>query len=201
VPRIVRTVVSTDSEEIAQAARAAGAEAPFLRPSSLATDDAPTMPVLTHALSELERDGGRFGSVLLLEPTSPLRLPSDIVRALEVLDRDSGADGVVACSRPKFNPFWVGVVERDGYLHSAFEGADQYDRRQDVPPFYRINGVLYLWRAGVVRSAPTRWRKLKNRMLEIPESRAVSIDDMDELRVAELTVKNRMIRLPWLDSR
>src|SRR4051812_8742805 len=75
-PDVTRTVVSTDSAEIAQVARAHGADVPFLRPAELATDEAPMMPVLAHAVAAVEAEEGRaYGSVLLLDPTSPGRTP------------------------------------------------------------------------------------------------------------------------------
>ncbi len=200
-PRVARTIVSTDSEEIAAVARAHGAEVRFVRPPALAQDDTPMMSVLTHAVVELERRGARFGSVLLLDPTSPGRTPDDIARAFEILGGDPACCGVVACSRPTFNPFWVGVVERDGYLAPAFELGGAYQRRQDVPPFYRINGALYLWRAEFVRRAPERWRDAPHRLLEMPEARAFSIDDLYEFQVAEQLLASGLVKLPWLEVR
>jgi N-acylneuraminate cytidylyltransferase len=197
VARLARTIVSTDSEEIAQVARAAGGDVPFLRPAELARDDTPTIPVLVHALDEIERrEGRRFASLLLLEPTSPGRLPEDIERAFALLDGDAGADGVVACSRPSWNPFYVGVVERGGYLAPAFETGAV--RRQDVPPFYRINGALYLWRTEFLRRAPARWTEGRHRLVEIPEARAFSIDDQLEFDQAQLFLEHALVRLPWM---
>src|SRR5262249_31749395 len=49
-PEVDRVVVSTDSPEIAEVARSAGAEVPFLRPAELARDDTPMLPVMVHAL-------------------------------------------------------------------------------------------------------------------------------------------------------
>src|SRR5271154_2273993 len=73
---IAKCIVSTDSEEIAAVARECGAEVPFLRPAELARDDTPMGPVLRHALTEMEsRQRCRYGSVLLLSPASPARLP------------------------------------------------------------------------------------------------------------------------------
>ncbi len=201
VERIARTIVSTDSEEIAAVARAGGGDVPFLRPAALAADDTPTMPVLVHALEEIERaEGRRFASVLLLEPTSPGRLPEDVERACALLESDAGSDGVIACSRPSFNPFYVGVVERDGYLAPAFDGV-AHVRRQDVPTFYRINGALYLWRTEFLRRAPAAWLPAgRHRLLEIPEARAFSIDDAFEFDLAELMLRHGVVRLPWLDG-
>jgi N-acylneuraminate cytidylyltransferase len=199
VPRIARVVVSTDSQSIADIALAHGAEVPGLRPSELATDGAPMMPVLQHVLAEREAaEGIRFGSVLLLDPTSPGRLPEDVDRAFDLLDRDPVCDGVIACSRPTFNPLWVGAFEKDGYLVPAFDGAARYARRQDVPPFFRINGALYLWRRDYLVGAPDAWSAGRHRMLEIPEKRAFSIDDLMEFELVQTMLDKKMVELPWL---
>jgi CMP-N,N'-diacetyllegionaminic acid synthase len=80
---IDRVVVSTDDTEIADVARRYGAEVPFLRPAELATDVAPTEPVLIHVVDELERcEGYCPKSVVLLQPTCPVRKPGSIDRAI-----------------------------------------------------------------------------------------------------------------------
>jgi CMP-N,N'-diacetyllegionaminic acid synthase len=198
-PAITRTIVSTDDASIAEVARALGGDVPFLRPPELARDDTPMMPVLAHALDTIEREErASYDALLLLDPTSPGRFPSDVATAAEMLTREPKADGVVACSRPRFNPFWVGVTKSDGFLRPAFR-QEGYARRQDVPAFYRINGSLYLWRSSFVRS--DAWPGGEHLMLELPEARAFSIDDEEEFRLAELTVTQGLVRLPWLETR
>lgn len=197
---ITRTIVSTDSPEIAAVARAHGGDVPFLRPPELARDDTPMMPVLAHALAEVERlEGRRYETVVLLDPTSPGRLPADIDGSLEMLAADPTADGAVACSEPHFNPLWVGVFEREGYLHPAFDHAATYARRQDVPRFLRINGSCYVWRSDFIRNAPANWRNGKNRLWEIPEARAFSIDNQFEFDLLELLLQAGKLSLPWLN--
>lgn len=196
-PEIARCVVTTDDPEIREVALAHGADVPFARPAELAQDDTAMTPVLQHALHEVEREERRtYSSVLLLDPTSPGRLPEDVTRSVALLDGDPVAQGVIACSTPTFNPFWVGVVERNGYLAPAFAGPE-FARRQDVPAFRRINGALYLWRRDfIVRGAS--WRDEPHLLLEIPEARAFSIDDLHEFQVAEQLLAARLIELPWL---
>src|SRR5262245_388165 len=107
VPRLADVIVSTDDPNIAKVARDAGGNVPFMRPAELARDDTPMMPVLRHALDQMEAARGRrYESLLLLDPTSPGRTPDDIERAFALLAADPEANGVVACSRPTFNPFW-----------------------------------------------------------------------------------------------
>jgi CMP-N,N'-diacetyllegionaminic acid synthase len=198
---IAACVVSTDSEEISAVARECGAEVPFLRPAELAMDDTPMWPVLQHALAEMESIANRrYGSVLLLSPASPGRLPEDVAKAIKLLEQDQRAVGVVAASVPSFNPRWACVdLAEDGFMRQSFPDGNLYVRRQDVPEIYRINGALYLWRRDyLANSEAPRYFEMPHRMLEIPESRAIDIDSPRDFRLAELMLQDGMIRFPWL---
>jgi N-acylneuraminate cytidylyltransferase len=195
---LIDVIVSTDSPEIADVAHAHGAAVPFMRPHELATDAAAMMPVIEHALLEMEsRAGERFDRVLLLDPTSPGRLPSDIEAAHRILDGDDAAMGVVAVSRPHFNPYWVGVTPIDGAMQPAFPEQARAARRQDLPAFFRINGSLYLWRRDYVVSR-SHWSEVRILPYEIPESRAFSIDTLEEFEMAEWLLTTGRLELPWL---
>jgi CMP-N,N'-diacetyllegionaminic acid synthase len=200
-PQINRCVVSTDSEEIAAVAHEFGAEVPFMRPVELARDDTPMWPVLRHAVGEMEaRAGMCYGSVLLLSPTSPGRMPEDVAFAIQLLEEDNRAVGVVAASKPSFNPRWVCIdVASDGYMHQSFPDGKLYTRRQDVPEAFRINGALYLWRRDhVANSESPNYFTAPHRMKEIPEERAIDIDTVKDFQLAEMLLREGVIRFPWL---
>ncbi len=201
-PEIDRCIVSTDSQEIADVARQHGADVPFLRPSELAQDNTPMWPVLQHALREIERHTGtQFGSLLLLDPTSPGRTPEDVVQALRILDSDPGAAGVVAVSEPAFNPRWVCVEEVGGYMKQLVPQTPSYVRRQDVPPAYRVNALLYLWRRDhVINEDAPHFDEVPHRMLVVPEERAIHIDEMRDFALAELLVREGFVKFPWLST-
>lgn len=82
-----RVIVSTDSQHIADIAASFGAEAPFLRPSSLSDDFTPTAAVARHAIKELGLDSSPNSSDVLcvIYPTAPLLRPESLKRALEML--------------------------------------------------------------------------------------------------------------------
>jgi len=103
---IDRVIVSTDSEEIAAVARGYGAEVPFMRPMELAQDDTPSVPVLQHAVNVVEEAGDTVDIMVLVQPTSPLVLASDIDAAIEKLV----ASGAPTC---------VSVSESTGKLNGA----------------------------------------------------------------------------------
>ncbi|HXZ29287.1 MAG TPA: acylneuraminate cytidylyltransferase family protein [Terriglobales bacterium] len=199
-PAIDRCLVSTDSKKIAALARRYRGDVPFLRPAELAQDETPMLPVLQHALREVERmEGRRYETLLLLQPTNPARLPQDLARALALLDADPGCVGVIAVSEPAFNPRYVCVEEQAGYLRRLFSGGPAYTRRQDVPPVFRVNGMLYLFRRDYlletkeidVDAAPLR-------MLVLPRERAFDIDDLHDFQMAELALQAGLVKLPWL---
>jgi N-acylneuraminate cytidylyltransferase len=200
-PDVRRVIVSTDSSAIAAVAEEHGAEVPFLRPPDLARDDTPMWPVVVHALAGVEAAGGdRHEYLLLLDPTSPGRLPEHVAGAFNRLASVPAADGIIGVSRPEFNPVWHCVVERDGWMSDLIPGAAAYARRQDVPPVFRINATLYIWRADFVRRA-REWRaEGRHLVYEVPEINAIHIDDADEFERAELAITRGLVRLPWLQA-
>ena len=201
-PEITRCVVSTDSSEIAEVAKQHGGEVPFLRPAELAQDSSPLFPTLRHALLQMEEfDHTSYDYVVLLDPTSPAREPSDISGALASLAGAPSASGVVSVSEPDFNPMWNCVVEKEGWMADLIPEGARFQRRQDVPRVLRINGALYIWRAEFVRKERSSWRSEgRHLMYEIPERRAMSIDHMFEFQRAELMVTAGLISFPWLSA-
>ena len=197
-PAVTRTIVSTDSEEIARVAAELGAEVPFIRPSELARDDTPMWPVVRHALGQMDATGGSYAYVLLLDPTSPVRDPVDVGRALGILQADPRADGVVSVAEPGFNPVWQCVVERDGYMVHLVPDGTLLTRRQDAPRVYYIDGSIYLWRTSFVRSEHESW--FVGRLLMHVVESAGSIDTQREFERLEALVASGFVSLPWCEE-
>src|SRR5207237_3528356 len=93
-----RVIVSTDSDQIAAAARREGVEVPFIRPAALADDDTLMIDVVRHACAELARAGYVPDAVAILQPTSPLRTAAHIDGAAALLE-SAAADAVVSVVR------------------------------------------------------------------------------------------------------
>ena len=106
LPFIDCAIISTDSTDYAREAERYGLAAPFLRPDDLSTDTATAIDVVAHALARMERaDGLRYDHVLIIEPTSPLRLPSDVMATAALLV-EAEADSAITVSEvpSKFHP-------------------------------------------------------------------------------------------------
>jgi CMP-N-acetylneuraminic acid synthetase len=140
---LTRVVVSTDDPDIIEASRVLGLDVPFVRPSHLAVDEAPMLPVLQHAVAELAREGFPTDAVVLLQPTSPFRRAEHIDRAIELLD-STEADSVVSVVEVphQYSPAsLMRLVE--GRLQPYLDGPT-VTRRQDKPVFYARNGPAVL---------------------------------------------------------
>jgi len=145
LPWIDRAVVSTDHDRIAEVAEAHGLPAPFRRPEDLSGDRIGDVPVLVHALQEMEaRDGATYDVVVMLQPTSPLRRAADVEATLRRLV-EGGHEAVwtVSPTDLKYHPRKQLILGEDGRL--AFhdpEGA-QVIARQQLTPLYHRNGAAY----------------------------------------------------------
>ncbi len=137
-------VISTDSPEYAEEGRKFGLAAPFLRPSELSTDTAGALETVQHALGQVEAESGtRYDVILVVEPTSPLRMPADLEGATRLLV-ESGADAVVTVSPlpGKAHPLKVLRVDNGLLTHFLPEGRSVANR-QELERLYWRNGVCY----------------------------------------------------------
>jgi N-acylneuraminate cytidylyltransferase len=180
-PDIEAVYVSTDDERIADAARAAGAVVPFLRPAELATDEAGKLPVIEHLVSHLERQGEAIARIVDLQPTSPLRDSADIAAALRAR---ADAQLVVSVASAADNPYF-NLVEQDsdGLVHlSKGQGSA---RRQDVPPVYALNGSIYVWqRAALSHAAVHGLWIVSVAPYVMPRWKSVDIDTLEDFEYA-----------------
>ncbi|MCK7630240.1 acylneuraminate cytidylyltransferase family protein [Shewanella putrefaciens] len=145
VQEIARVMVTTDCEAIAEIAKQAGAEVPFIRPPELATDTSSSTDVIRHALDFYRAQGEEFDFVLLLQPTSPIRSADDIRCAIAQLKAHT-ADAVVSVCPCEHSPLWANTLPDDRSMADFIRHEVSQLRSQDLPDYYRINGAIYLTR-------------------------------------------------------
>ena len=189
-----RTIVSTDSAEIADAARRIGMEVPFLRPAELSQDESPMLGVIQHAVRELETRGWVPAVVVLLQPTSPLRRPEHVRHAVARL-RDSGADSVVTVVEvPKhLSPDYVMRIE-DGVLRPFLPEGAAVTRRQDARAAYSRDGTVYAFRRETLERHGSIYGA-DCRPLVIPASESLSIDTAEDWEQAERLLSREISEL------
>lgn len=136
-----RVIISTDCPEIAEIARDAGADVPFLRPPELAQDNSSVVDAVVHALGALDES---FDGFCLLEPTSPLRKNGDIDAGIQLLvDEWENTDAVISAGEPHLeNPYLCKSISPTGYLESIMPQS-LTAQRQELPRAYFPYGVFY----------------------------------------------------------
>ena len=135
--------VSTDSEKYADIAREYGADVPFLRSAELASDTANTWDAVREALSRYAEMGKTFETVMLMQPTTPLRTGED-VRAAYRLMQEKKARSVIAVCEVDHSPLWCDTIPEDGNMKGFGRKDLAWVTRQELKPFYRVNGAIYL---------------------------------------------------------
>lgn len=182
---IDRAVVSTDHDEIARVAGAAGLAAPFRRTAELSGDRIGDLEVLTHALEEMERiDDVVYDIVLMLQPTAPLRTAEQVQATLDkLIDDDLDAVWTVTPTDLKYHPLKQLALE-DGRL--AFDHPDGAGviARQQLYPVYHRNGIAYAFtRDCLLGQGAIMGRRTGAMVIQGP---SVSIDVEDDFATIEL---------------
>lgn len=177
-----RVIVSTDSQHIADIAQSFGAEAPFLRPSSLSDDFTPTAAVARHACDELGLDSSSCDVLCVIYPTTPLLQASFLAQGLQAL-LDSSAAYSFGALEYSYNPYRSFVID-EGSPTMLFP--EHYHKRsQDLPRIYHDAGQFYFgrvwaWQDELPIFAP------HSRPIVLPHSLAHDIDTLEDWNLAEL---------------
>ncbi|OQW67641.1 MAG: acylneuraminate cytidylyltransferase [Nitrospira sp. ST-bin5] len=185
VKRVERVIVSTDSEDIAEVARQAGAEVPFLRPAQLAQDNSPEWLVWRHALDFVKGDAGTYPEGLLVVPaTAPLRAVTDLEQCLDEYEK-GGVDVVVTVTDAHRSPYFNMVqVRKDGTVGLVIPPMSAIVRRQDVPVVYDLTTVAYVARPEFVMTQNGIFEG-RVRSVHVPLERAIDIDTALDFKIAE----------------
>lgn len=185
-----RLIVSTDSCEIAEYARANGIEVPFLRPESLARDDSPGFDAFMHAVEWLA-DNGAYKPPVFMEllPTSPLRTAEDIINALALMD-EHDADAVVSVAPVSQHPCWMKCLDSNFRVTPFLSGGLSTARRQDLPAVYALHGAIKAARTQVLVNRRT-WYTDRTCGYVMPPERSIDIDTIFDFRVAGWLMADR----------
>ena len=184
---ITRYIVSTDDEVIRQVAIRYGAEAPFLRPAHLATDQATSLSALQHAVAWAEKQEGlKYEYVIELMCTNPMKSVEDIDTAIEKLI-STGADSVIGMSKLEdHHPIRIKKIVDDRIVDFCLPETPE-TRRQDLKPeAYIRNGSIYALRRDVLMDQNQRHGTADSRPYIMPAERSVNVDTPIDFMVAEI---------------
>ncbi|TAK99867.1 MAG: pseudaminic acid cytidylyltransferase [Rhodospirillaceae bacterium] len=188
-----RIVVSTDSDTIAEAAIAAGAEVPFRRPVELADDHTATAPVLVHALRWLEEAGTPAINACCIYATAPLVRPDDINRGFKIL-KDSNAATAFTVTSFAFPIFRALRITDDGILTMQWP-EHRTTRSQDLPEAYHDAGQFYWLNVARFLADPNLYSADAHPII-LPRYLVQDIDTLEDWMTAEHMYRALQLQKP-----
>ena len=179
-------IVSTDDPKIIKVAKGYNALTPFVRPKDLATDEVSIFPVLTHALLWFEENENYSPDyILLLQPTSPMRTAEDIKSSIKLAIQHD-ADGVVSVCESQHHPYLAKKII-NGQVDSFLNLDRIYNRRQELPEAYALNGAIYLVKSEILKQMKTFYTD-KTYAYIMPRERSIDIDSLWDLQMCEWAI-------------
>ena len=183
-----KVFVSTDSKLYADIAMQYGADASFLRSDENSGDRADSWSVVREVIDRFREQGEEFDEIMLLQPTSPLRKPSDIVNAIKLLNEKNG-NAVISVTECDHSPLWCNTLPPNGSLDGFIRKETKSIPRQELPRYYRYNGAIYLLKAEELER--------RDNMFEtgcfayiMEQNRSIDIDNELDFIIAETIMKS-----------
>lgn len=180
-------MVSTDDSEIAEVARAAGAQVPFMRSEASSGDYASTDDVIMEVLEIYKKQGKEFDTLCCIYPTAPFVTAEKLLRAMKLLEQADSVMPVVAFSFP---PQRCMVLNEDGELRMKWP---EYatTRSQDLEPYYHDCGQFYCCKTDLFMEYKTTDLPHMIPMI-MSELEVQDIDNPDDWEIAELKYQKMM---------
>ena len=183
--------VSTDSERYAEIARQYGADVPFLRSAALATDTASTWDAVREVLARYDELGKRFDTMMLMQPTTPLRTGEDVKEAYALLQKKQ-AKSVIAVCEVDHSPLWCDTIPDSGSMKGFGRKDLAWVNRQDLRPYYRVNGAIYLLSVNGINIPPDdEIYEDTCYALFMDRKKSVDVDSEDDLALVEFLLARR----------
>lgn len=184
--KIDKIIVSTDNKKIANISSALGADVPFLRPESLATDNSLSIDTVKHTLQFLHDNQSYVPNIiLLLQPTSPFRTTTMIDTSISMLQK-SQATSVLSVTKIKIHSFKT-FRHKTKYLSPLNSNFEKYTQRQQIPDLYYPTGSIYTFWYNTLKKYDSLYGP---RILPLIEDEFIDIDNKFDLFVSEMKILN-----------
>jgi len=181
-----RTVVSSDSTDILSIGRSYKDVEIVKRPQNLSTDDTPKLPVIRHAINELELKSEIIADI---QPTSPLRKDESIHEAIEKLNEHIDSENVISISSSDIHPEYNLVTTNNNYLKLLKKPTKPITGRNKLSNHFYLDGSFFIWRYKHLLAEDNTVIRKKSLFVETPKLNSIDIDDIIDFKFAEFIMK------------
>lgn len=178
-------IISTDSEEIVRCAEDFGIKVEYRRPGEFATDEAPKILAIRHALEFIEKQRGFYPDIVAdLDIGVPLKKAEDLDGALRKLWVSPYMECIVSVYPAERNPYFNMVEEKeDGFFRVVEYTGRPVFSRQTAPKVYSVTPAIFAWK----RSQIHRMHLFEGKwgIYEMPIERSIDIDTEFEFQLVQ----------------
>ena len=185
---IDQVVVTTDDQKIATIAEKYGADV-VMRPKELATDSCHTFPAIEHAIKTLEDRGDSYDTIVLLQPTSPLRTAFNIRECLKLFHNSKSAESIISVIECEHHPY-KSLTKSNGNVTALISEEYLESPRQSLPEAYRPNGALYVLSTNTLLDK-RRFYVEPVLAYEMDIRSSIDIDNIEDLELCEFYLSNK----------
>tara|TARA_B100000886_G_scaffold305661_1_gene237554 strand:- start:53553 stop:54272 length:720 start_codon:yes stop_codon:yes gene_type:complete len=180
-------ILSSDSDEIIDISKTAGAWVPFKRPKELALDSSESIDAVKHAIKEAESILNKtYNLIIYAQPTSPLCRESDFFKCIDALINDKNLESCVPITSVSTHPFKMKrMLNDDRIINFIDQGFEDMRGRQTLPKVYKRAGSIYVSRRDVVMYKNTLVGDPCKGII-VPNSTAIDIDRIEDLELARI---------------
>ncbi len=184
-------MVSTDDDEIAEIARNAGANVPFMRSEKTANDFATTADVLFEVFEKYKELGKEYKYACCLYPTAPFVTPQKLLEGFEMISKNN-VDSVIPVVKFSFPPQRGYILNNDLLEYKWPENRNK--RSQDLEPFYHDSGQFYFYDVSkfIEYNVNPDGKVQKIAPIILPDLYVQDIDTVEDWEIAE--VKYRILK-------
>ena len=176
-----KIIVSTDSEKIAKIAKRYGADVPFIRPSEISDDYSTVSDVINHAI-KFFKNKKYFKYFCLMYAAAPFISPKDLINGFKKIKDKRNFDFVISMNQIE-SRFLRGVTQNNNKIYPLNKKM-VLKRSQDLPKIY-VDSAQFAFgktEAWLKRKHPFL---SKSTLIEIPEQRAIDIDNISDWKIAQ----------------
>ena len=181
-------ILSTDSEKIIKYCKKFKIIIPFKRPKHISLSSTPMIKLIQHVLKNKEIREKKYDAIVLLQPTSPLRVAKDIDEACKVFLKEK-PDSLVSINQLNHTLNPESLFNRKGLLLNKAFKIKKESLRQNKKIYFAPNGAaIYITPKKNISKFIVGGKKIAGFLM--PKKRSIDIDDIIDFKLAEYLKKN-----------
>ena len=189
----VNYFISTDSKEIKKYCESQGFELSYRRPKYLSGSKSNIVDVVLHEIDYLKKkNNSTFDTILLLQPTSPLRTVKELKKAIKVF-KDKNINSKSSVVKLRESPFESLEKIKNKYKFLIKPKKNYYRRQQFKRNFYFIDGTFYITKVDYLKRNKTFFDINNTLPFILNRNWPIDIDDKEDLLVAETFLKKNKL--------